>query len=42
MWRGKVHCRIPLLFLRQENTVCLCRIVERKMYQQLVGTILSR
>lgn len=42
MWKGKVHLDIRLLFLKPDNTVYLCRIVERKMYLQLVGTILSR
>lgn len=42
MWRGKVHYHIRFLFLKPENTVYLYRIVERKMYLQLVGTILSK
>lgn len=42
MWRGKVHYHIRLLFLKQENTVYLYRTVERKMYQRVDTTILSR
>lgn len=42
MWRGKVHDHIRLLFLKQENTVYLYRTVERKMYQRVDTTILSR
>lgn len=42
MWRGKVHYHIRLLFLKQDNTVYLYRTVERKMYQRVDTTILSR
>ena len=42
MYREKVHLDIRLLFLRQENTVYLYRTVERKMYQRVDTTILSR
>ena len=42
MWREKADYHILFLFLKQESIVYSCRIVERKMYQQVAATILSR